>query len=148
MTMEYSLRKVDNDEIEWLYELNEESYRDVVVRQFGDWDETFQRDRFQNKWRKTRPAKIVTIGVNPIGVVVLERRAIYDWLEEILLKAEYCEQGIGTTLIKQLIADARTRSRPLRLQVLHENHRAKSLYERLGFIVIETLENHFLMEID
>lgn len=147
MTMEYSLRNVGNDDIEWLYRLNEESYRDVVVRQFGDWDETFQRDMFDNKWRRVRPAKIVAIGNNPVGVVVLEQRKSYDWLEEILLKAKVREQGIGTALMKQFIADAHARNRPLRLQVLHENHRAKSLYERLGFVVIETLENHVLLEI-
>ncbi len=146
--MEYSLRNVRNDEIEWLYRLNEESYRDVVVRQFGDWDETFQRDMFHNKWRRTRPAKIVAIGDDPIGVVVLEQRESYDWLQEILLKAKYRKQGIGTSLMQRFIADARARNCPLRLQVLHENHRAKNWYERLGFVVIETLENHLLMEID
>ena len=147
MTMEYSLRNVDNEEIEWLYQLNEESYRDVVIRQFGDWDETFQRNRFHNKWQKSRPAKIVAIGDNPIGVLVLEQRETYDLLEEILLKVEYRERGIGTSLMQQLIANARRRNCPLRLQVLHENHRAKSLYDRLGFVVIDNLENHFLMEI-
>ena len=146
--MEYSLRNVENDEIEWLYQLNEESYRDVVVRQFGDWDEVFQREWFHNKWRQARPAKIVAIDDTPIGVVVLERKDNYDWLEEILLKAEYREHGIGTSLMRQLISDARTRNRPLRLRVLHENHRAKDLYERLGFVVIETLDNHLLMEIE
>ena len=107
--MEYSLRNVENDEIEWLYQLNEESYR---------------------------------------GVVVLKRKDSYDLPEEILLKAEYRDHGTGTSLMKQLISDARTRNRPLRLRVLHKNHRAKDLYERLGFVVIEALDNHLLMEIE
>ena len=83
-----------------------------------------------------------------MGVVVLEQRISYDWLDEILLKPEYRERGIGTSLVQQIIADARSRRCPLRLQVLHENDRAKSLYERLGLEVVETLENHFLMEIE
>jgi GNAT superfamily N-acetyltransferase len=148
MTMEYSLRNIDDNEVDWLYQLNEESYRDVVVRQFGEWEETFQRKWFYDKWRSARPAKIVAIGDDPIGVVVLEQRDNCDWLDEILLTADYRGQGIGTSLMKQLIADARIRNRPLMLRVLHENHKAKRLYERLGLIVIETLENHFLMEID
>jgi len=147
MTIEYSLRDVRNDEIEWLYKLNKESYRDVVVRQFGDWNETFQREMFHAKWRRIHAAKIVLEGDNPIGVVVLEQRESYDWLREILLKAEHRDQGIGTSLMQRFIADARARQCPLRLQVLHENNRAKKLYERLGFVVIETLENHFLMEV-
>jgi len=31
---------------------------------------------------------------------------------------------------------------------LHDNHRAGNLYERLGFVLTDTLEDHFLMEID
>lgn len=146
--MEYSLRNIDDNEVDWLYQLSEESYRDVVVRQFGEWEETFQRKWFYDKWRSARPAKIVAIGDDPIGVVVLEQRDNCDWLDEILLAADYRGQGIGTSLMKQLIADARIRNRPLMLRVLHENHKAKRFYERLGLIVIETLENHFLMEID
>ena len=148
MTMEYSLRNVERSEIEWLYELNEEAYRDVVVRQFGDWDEAFQRDWFDKKWQKSRPAMIVAIGDDPIGVFVLEQRDGYDWLDEILLMAKHRGRGIGTSLMKQLIADARSRNRFLRLRVLRENHNARRFYESLGFVVLENLENHFLMEVD
>lgn len=129
--MEYSLRNVENGELEWLYELHEESYRDVVVRQFGNWDEAFQHNWFHKKWQKARPAKIVTIDNDAIGVVVLEQRDSYDWLDEILLKESYREQGIGTLLMEQLIADSRCRNQRLRLRVLRENHRARRLYERL-----------------
>jgi len=146
--MKYSLRNVENDEFEWLYQLNKESYRDIVVRQFGNWDEAFQLDWFRTKWRKARPAKIITINGAAIGVVILEQRDDCDWLDEILIEAEYRGRGIGTSLLKELIADASARNRPLRLRVLHENHRAKELYERLGFVAIETLENHQLMEIE
>lgn len=148
MSTEYSLRRVEDGEIEWLYELNEESYREVVVRQFGSWDEKFQRDWFHRKWRNERPAKIVTTGNERIGVVVLERRESHDWLDEILIRTDYRGQGIGTSLMMQFIADARIRNRRLRLRVLHENHRAKRFYERLGFVTLETLRHHFLMEID
>ncbi len=148
MTVNYSLRDVEDGDIEWLYGLNDESYRDVIIRQFGNWDEDFQRQWFDKKWDGSRPAKIVLIGSNPIGVIVLEQRGEYDWLDEILIKADYSGRGIGTSLIQGLIADARTRNRRLRLRVLTENHGAKRLYERLGFEVLETLEQHYLMDLD
>ncbi|MDJ0918099.1 MAG: GNAT family N-acetyltransferase [Woeseiaceae bacterium] len=147
MTIEYSLRDVEDGEIEWLYELNEESYRDVIVRQFGRWDEEHQRDWFDRKWQRERPAKIVTIGGEPVGVVVLEQKDDHDWLDEILIGTDYRGQGIGTSLMSQLIAEARAGNRRLRLRVLHQNHSAKRFYERLGFVVLETLEYHYLMEI-
>ena len=148
MTTEYSVRNVQDGDIEWLRELNDESYRDVIVRQFGTWDEEFQQDWFNRKWQKDRPAKIITVGNERIGVAVLERREGHDWLDEILIKTGYRGHGIGTRLMTQFIADASARDRRLRLRVLHENRSAMRFYERLGFQALETLEHHYLMEID
>lgn len=146
--MEYSLRPARADETDWLYELNKESYHDVVVRQFGAWKEAFQRELFFNESRRARRAEIVEVNGERVGVVILERRSSYDWLQEIQLKPHRRGQGLGTLILHRLLDDARCRTRPLRLQVLHENHRAKRLYERIGFREIEMLENHCLMEIE
>ncbi len=146
MATEYSLRQVEDGDIEWLYALNEQCYRDVIVRQFGDWDEEFQRDWFDRKWQRERPARVVMVGSEPIGVVVLERKDSHDWLDEILIKTDYRGQGIGTALMRQIIADAHARDRPVRLRVLKENRSARRLYERIGFVLLEILEHHFLME--
>ena len=148
MAIDYSLRSVEEDDVEWLYKLNEDSYRDAVVRQFGDWDVDVQRRWFQSKWRENRPADIVMIGGERVGVVVLEQRDGYDWLDEILITPAYRGRGIGTSLIQQLIASAGDRNRKLKLQVLHKNPGARRIYERLGFETLETLEHHYLMEID
>ena len=148
MTVNYSLRDVEDGDIEWLYRLNDESYRDVIIRQFGNWDDDLQRQWFDKKWERNRPAKIVLIGSKPVGVIVLDKREDHDWLDEILIKTDYSGRGIGTSLIQDVIADARTRNRRLRLRVLMENDGAKRLYERLGFEVLETLEQHYLMELD
>ncbi len=146
--MEYSLRRVRTDELDWLCQLNEESYRDVVIRQFGSWEEDFQRKVFYDQWKVMRPAQIVVCGDARVGVVSVEPRKDYDWLQEIQIKTEYRGQGLGTSLMQRFVAKARSRNRPLRLQVLHQNHRAKLLYQRLGFVEIEPLESHFLMQIE
>lgn len=146
--MDYLLRDVRNSDIEWLYQLNEESYRDVVVRQFGGWDEELQTEMFSGKWRIPRPAKIVMSGTEKVGLVVLEEQEHCDSLQEIQIRDEYHGLGLGTRLILSFLDNVRARNCPLRLRVLHENHRAKRLYERLGFRDIDKLENHYLMEID
>jgi ribosomal protein S18 acetylase RimI-like enzyme len=148
MPLKYALKNVLDGDAEWLWQLHEESYRDVVVRQFGTWNEDFQRNMFHEKWRGISTAKIVVAGDSRIGVVVVKHKESFDWLQEILLNTEYRGHGLGTSLMQQVIGDARGRCVPVRLQVVHKNHRAKTFYERLGFGVIETLENHFLMEVD
>lgn len=147
MTTAYSLRDVEVGDIEWLYELNEDSYRDVIIRQFGEWDENFQRQWFEKKWDGRRPAKVLMIKGEPAGVFVLQRRADHDWLDEILIGPDFRDRGIGTAVMWDLIADARVRERRLRLRVLTKNYDAKRFYERLGFQVFEKLEQHYVMEI-
>jgi len=43
------------------------------------------------------------------------------------------------------LAHAKALGKPLRLQVLRANDRARALYERLGFRLIGETENHLLM---
>lgn len=144
--MNYSLKKVRPDETDWLYELNRESFLDVVVRQFGHWDEAFQRQMFLSKWEQPRPAQIIQVGESRVGVVILEQLEDCNWLHEIQICPDYRGQGLGTALMRELLTNARSRSVPLRLQVLHANQSAKRLYERMGFVEIRRLENHYLME--
>ncbi|MEO1201640.1 MAG: GNAT family N-acetyltransferase [Pseudomonadota bacterium] len=148
MSFDYSLRDVGPSDTDWLWALNVDAYRDVIIRQFGRWDEDVQRDWFDRKWRQDRPAKIVMLADERVGVVVLERRGGHDWLDEILVGADYRGQGIGTALMKRFIAEAGERQRPLRLRVLLANTDAKRFYESLGFVALETLDHHYLMECD
>ena len=145
--MEFSLRSVGTADLDWLYQLKTESYQDVVIRQFGCWDEELQRKMFFDKWDPMHPAQIVLIGGVKAGVVAVDQKELYDWLGEIQITPEYRERGLGTSIIQWYVDQARSRGRPLRLQVLHENRRAKRLYIQLGFIEIKSLENHYLLEI-
>lgn len=145
--MNYSLRHVQSHEIEWLYDLNKASFHESVVLQFGKWDDDFQRGMFFSKWEQPRPAFIIEVGVERVGVVIIEQRQDCDWLHEIQLCPSSQGRGLGTILLRKLMAEARSRNVPLRLQVLHANQDAKRLYDRLGFLKIQTLENHHVMEV-
>ncbi|MGP4844396.1 GNAT family N-acetyltransferase [Marinobacter sp. 1Y8] len=145
--MNYTLRKSRPDEIEWLYELNRESYHEVVVRQFGRWDDAVQRSLFFSKWETPRAARIIQLGTDRMGVLILDHHDDCDWLQEIQIGPDHQGRGLGTTLLLELIADARSRGVPVRLQVLHANDGARRLYERMGFLEVQRLENHYLMEI-
>jgi len=68
-------------------------------------------------------------------------------LVEIMVKTERQGQGIGGNAIRRLIADAHAENKPVRLHVNCTNARAISLYQRLGFRVIESNGVQHLMEI-
>jgi ribosomal protein S18 acetylase RimI-like enzyme len=54
-------------------------------------------------------------------------------------------RGIGSAVVRDLQAAAKTAGLPLRLQVLMTNPAAQRLYERLGFQVTDATATHHLM---
>jgi len=80
-----------------------------------------------------------------IGRLIVNREADEILLMDISLLPEHRNGGIGTALIRDLMAQAAQASKPIRLHVETFN-RALHLYERLGFIKIQETGIHYEME--
>lgn len=143
--MQYQLKQCTDADREWAYALKSEAYREVVERQFGPWNEKFQRELFSARWNPAL-SKIVLIDGLPVGLLAVECRRDELWLDEVQLVRDWRGKGLGSVILADLIQRARTSRKPLRLQVLRQNTRAQSLYRRLGFRVIGETVTHFLME--
>lgn len=143
--MEFTARKAREGDKEFVYLLNRAVYHDVVIRQFGTWDERWQRQYFEEKWTRARYCLIEHHG-QPIGVIWVTECPDHHVLHEIQLLPEFQGQGIGSTLIRQEVARVQLQQIPLRLRVLKQNTRAQHLYTRLGFVVSEETEAYIHME--
>jgi ribosomal protein S18 acetylase RimI-like enzyme len=66
-------------------------------------------------------------------------------LVDLVIAPAHRQQGIGTTLMKQLIDNSERARRPLRLHVLRGS-RAENWYRRLGFHVITESDVHLELE--
>lgn len=124
--------------------LNELSYRDVVIRQFGAWDDALQSSNFETKWREQAFEKIL-VGDTMIGGIWTEQRPDHIRIREIQIHPDHRGRGLGTIVLREEMESATRRGVPLRLRVLIEN-RAKQLYARLGFVETGRDETHFYME--
>jgi ribosomal protein S18 acetylase RimI-like enzyme len=69
----------------------------------------------------------------PVGRMWVSRGETEWRLVDISLLPEHCGRGIGGMLIGQLMDQCRASQCALRLQVAKNNHRAFTLYRRLGF---------------
>jgi ribosomal protein S18 acetylase RimI-like enzyme len=81
----------------------------------------------------------------PVGCFALGRHDDHLYVARIALLARWQRRGIGTALLRRVIAEADERRLPVRLSVL-ENNPARRLYERLGFTVVEDRHPKLVME--
>jgi ribosomal protein S18 acetylase RimI-like enzyme len=99
----------------------------------GVWDEAVHRARTKQELADN-PVQIVEQGGVPIGYVVVSQHDDHWYLDEISLIASARNRGIGSQLVRDVMAAARAAAAPLRLSVLDTNP-AQHLYARLGFRV-------------
>ena len=78
--------------------------------------------------------KIVLVDDAPVGRLVVDASANHVELIDIALLPEYRNHGIGTSVLRSVLAQADRIGRAVRLHVEKQN-RAVRLYERLGFAI-------------
>jgi ribosomal protein S18 acetylase RimI-like enzyme len=108
--------------------------------------ETFLRVQFkaQQNFRATHPqaqSLIVFRAGEPIGRLIVCRSESETRLLDIALVPEHRGRGVGSMLIRRLMAEAAEAAQPLRLDVL-KGRRAAALYKRLGFKRVGGTELH------
>ena len=144
MSIEPTRRPATESDKPFVWEANRQAYRDVVVRQWGQWDDEIQESNFNEKWESADFEVIERTGER-VGAIWTTDEGEYLRLREVFLLPEYQGQRIGTQLVEQELARARRQNKPLRLRVLRES-RARVLYERFGFAVVEEEESTLWME--
>jgi len=139
----YQLADRERD-FEFARHVHHTAYHDVVVRQFGSWNESMQDDFFKAAWREFPHYLMSRDGV-VVGIVSYIELGNTIHVNEIQIVPHYQGQGIGTAFLTERIEEARHRKIPLTLQVLREN-RAIELYRRLGFVPYAESDTHIKME--
>ncbi len=129
---DFALRPATDADREFCFALHKASMGDYVAAIWG-WDDAVQREFFDRAWDLAN-TQIVTVADRDVGILKLERRpeAVYIALVEI--HPDHQGSGIGSAIVRQVIADADRRGRPVELDVLNVNTRAQALYRQLGFV--------------
>jgi len=142
--MKVLLRKATDEDKEFLRDLNRIVYEEVVIEQFGSWDDVWQSNYFDEKW-KAAGYQIIQVEGKPVGTLWTIEEKDHIWLRELQVLPEFQGRGIGTTLMKRELKKAKVRELPIRLRVLKTN-RASHFYERLGFSVYDETETQLYMQ--
>jgi ribosomal protein S18 acetylase RimI-like enzyme len=140
----WELREVTNDDHAFLFDLMKASYFDHVVATWGSWDEEDQRRRFQTRFASGND-RVVLVDGERVGLVAVEERSTELFLANIEIVPAWRGKGLGTAILRSVIARGRERGLPVTLQVLRVNCRATALYEREGFEYVGETPTHYLM---
>lgn len=143
MSAAYTLRPATPADFDFLFALHRAAMRAYIEPIWG-WHEDWQLEYFREKY-DSRQRQIIQVEGQDAGVLVVERRADELYLGLIELLLAFQGRGIGTAIIRGLIAQARAEGRPLGLHVLRTNAPARRLYERLGLRVVGEEPNRYRM---
>ena len=139
-------RPASPEDFEFARKTHHESYRDVVVKQFGSWDEKQQDDFFTTAW-KGSPHEILSMDGELCGYFSMEETPDAIELHELVLLPKFQGKGIGGKLLSSTIEIAKLKNKPLHLEVLKEN-KAVELYRKLGFVETDETATHYKMTYD
>jgi len=115
------------------WDIRVDSYRAYVERIWG-WDEDWQRARFEESMNdKTIDRQIIERDGVAIGLLELTREEGVLTIKNVQVMSTSQGAGVGTWVIRRVLADAQAADQDVILHVFIINPRARALYERLGF---------------
>jgi ribosomal protein S18 acetylase RimI-like enzyme len=139
-----TLRPANSDDAPLFYRVIDLTMRDFILATWGRWDEERVQRESQEHSRLSH-AQIIQVNNVAIGVLRVARYPSHLQVEQLYLLPQYQRLGIGSEIMNKIIAEAAELRIPVRLQVMAVNP-AKRFYEHLGFVVMETIPDFFLME--
>jgi len=128
---EFQLRPERESDFAFCEALYMDSMRPLLIA-LGAWDEEKATAAFKGYF-KVEKIYIVVVGGADAGWLQVSETDDEMNLEQVHLLGEYRDLGIGTQLIRDTMAEAAAKGKPVLLSLVRGN-RAVALYERLGFM--------------
>jgi ribosomal protein S18 acetylase RimI-like enzyme len=140
----YELRSAKQEDADFLWDLRQQAMRAHVEKTWGQWDDAQQR-KFFDRGFVPRETRIIMVDGQPAGRLDVSRSRLDFFLGLLELMPAVQGRGLGSAVLGDLQAEARTKRVPIRLQLLKSNAAAQRLYERLGFKHSGETTTHVLM---
>lgn len=139
----YELRIITENDYEFIYKVKKEAYKKYVEMNYGIWDEQQQKEYFK-KFIETynEGAFIIIFDGKDVGFYNGCTTDNKYEIGNICIIPEYQNQGIGTAILKDIIAN--NSDKEITIQYFKQNPVGR-LYERLGFKRVEETQYHYQM---
>ena len=141
--LEFSFRRIAPQDFTFCWSI----YRDAMqplTAELMQWNEANQRRSIEEALADEDASILVHEEVDAGWLHVIEtRRDVH--LGHLYLAPQARNRGLGTTFLRWMGERAKRKEKNFTLEVL-KNNRARGLYERLGFRIIETSPLKFTMQ--
>ena len=117
---------------EFAYRVKVAAEEELITSIFG-WDEAKQRAFHAEAWAQHRPDVILYNGER-IGTITIGEEHAAITVKQFFILPAYQNRGIGSCLLRRVLARADREGKLVRLAYLTGN-RAESLYRRHGFVI-------------
>lgn len=126
-------------------ELAQVDWAEGQKENFIRWQFDLQRQEYEARYPEAR-YQVILVDQQPAGRVWIGEDETQIRLLDIGLLEQFQNRGVGTVLLKELIAESIAKKKALRHMVFVLNNNAHRFYERLGFVTIEDLGGYKHME--
>lgn len=141
MREDYTMRAAKLDDMKFLLELRIETMGPHLKSANMALTNDNHKERILHNFEQ---AKIILLKNEKIGLLKLLKSENEYQIEQIQIKKKYQGNGIGKSIIANIIGKAEVENIPVKLSVLKEN-KAKYLYKSLGFKINGEDKDSFLM---
>lgn len=141
----FDLQPCTSADLELTYAITQRAMQPHVEQTWGAWNEAEQRQKHRDNFTP-HTHRLVLIDGAVAGMIAVEEEPGFLWLVKLYLEPDHRGRGLGSALLEQVLRQASNSGRRVRLRVLRVNTRARQLYERHGFRVVQASPERFFME--
>ena len=131
-------RQATDEDFDFTFKIKASSTKNLVEKIWG-WDDVIHLDYLKNQF-KPNTIKIIIDGIHEVNYISTFITGNILFIENSLTDTVFQGRNIGIGVLHGTIETAFEQYRNIELQVFKINTRAKKLYERLNFHIIEQTE--------
>lgn len=139
----WTLRPATAEDRVFLFELNRAAMGPYVEATWG-WNEDEQVAYFDAHFEPSQ-REVIQVEAADVGVLAVEETPDEIYLATIALLPDWQGKGIGSSILRSLLARGAASGRAVTLQVLQCNPRAIELYRSFGFTRSGQSDTHVFM---
>ena len=140
----YSLRKATATDLDFIYEIKRETLGRYIGEIWG-WDGKYQKADTAKGLFLHENHIIMLDGMN-VGLLQINRKDAIWHIVELQILPQFQGKGIGSSVLRNVVTDAKLEGKKVQIGCFTMNEGAKSLYSKLGFKLVAETETHLVFE--